>query len=597
VGASNNSWFVTPGSDGNGGVSSQDGQQYIQINNNLPVEIGTSYGTENESIWRFGLDGDLTLPAGGTINNTDGIVLVTDRGTLAIGTNMEGPGVAGHLHIAFNGSNSNPPASDLFLGDDYNYVKLPGYELNPTAQFGVEIGTNNRSLGPQNVEVYEVDELVPPGGVWRLFIIIEDYPNLGSLVSVGDTVTTSWGTPITATVTGVVEAVGDGDWQIQVDQDITAGFSAGPKQVSFGTSGNSYTWRFGTDGVLTLPQGSYIDETAAPLGTAKSLDLHPGNPVYPTQYLRIYPTNGGDADHLHLTSGDLTATELFLGDDEQYVKLTNTGNVEIRTGAFDYYNDTKGVWTFDSDGVLTLPTHNATLGSRIKSAVDITIETGRYYLVDLVSVGGGGVVDGPGTVDFLISSAPDWETAVAVGDHVVSGTWTDIITDISNLGEGRWRIEFASSVFSGATNTYSFYKPGAAGGTWNFGANGALRYPRNAVQQPTDTVECLGNTSTVVYTASSQYQNTIKLLIQVEGYVGAPGSWDTQSCEIMVAKSWRADDIASTVYGIVHTSVAPLATFTAEWNALTNRVQVMCATPSANSVYVRTFATEITTAD
>jgi len=66
---------------------------------------------------------------------------------------------------------------------------------------------------------------------------------------------------------------------------------------------------------------------------------------------------------------------------------------------------------------------------------------------------------------------------------------------------------------------------------------------------------------------------------------------------MIIAKSWRADDIAATVYGIVHTSVAPLATFSAEWNALTSRVEVLCATPSANSVYVRTFATEITTAD
>jgi len=132
---------------------------------------------------------------------------------------------------------------------------------------------------------------------------------------------------------------------------------------------------------------------------------------------------------------------------------------------------------------------------------------------------------------------------------------------------------------------------------WKFNNTGSLVYPNTAVQRDTATVECLGNTSTVVYTASGQYQHTIKLLIQVEGYVGAPGSWDTQACEMMVAKSWRADDIASTVYAVVHTSVAPLATFTAEWNALTNRVEVLCATPSANSVYVRTFATEIYTAD
>ena len=81
-----------------------------------------------------------------TITNDNGLILETDRGTLAIGTNMETPGVAQHFHIAFNGSNSNPPSSDLFLGDDYNYVKLPGYELNPV-DHGVEIGTHNRDGG------------------------------------------------------------------------------------------------------------------------------------------------------------------------------------------------------------------------------------------------------------------------------------------------------------------------------------------------------------------------------------------------------------------------------------------------------------------
>ena len=124
-----------------------------------------------------------------------------------------------------------------------------------------------------------------------------------------------------------------------------------------------------------------------------------------------------------------------------------------------------------------------------------------------------------------------------------------------------------------------------------------IRFNNGAVQRDTGTVECLGNASTVVYTASGQYQHTIRLLIQVEGYVGAPGSWDTQACEMIIAKSFRANALAASVYGVVHTSVAPLATFTANWNTLTNRVEVLCATPSANSVYVRIFATEITTSD
>jgi hypothetical protein len=131
---------------------------------------------------------------------------------------------------------------------------------------------------------------------------------------------------------------------------------------------------------------------------------------------------------------------------------------------------------------------------------------------------------------------------------------------------------------------------------WTFGTvnqQQALSYPNNAIQRDTGTVDCLGNASTVVYTASSDIQYTIKLLIQVEGFEGAAAATDSQACEMIVTKSFRADDIASSVYAVVHTSVSPLATFTAEWNALTSRIQVLCATPSANAVNVRIFATEI----
>ena len=95
--------------------------------------------------------------------------LTTNRGTLAIGTNMEVPGVAGHFHIAFNGSNSNPPASDLFLGDDYNYVKLAGSELNPANEYGVEIGTHNRDGGNNYVWRFGTDGdlAIPPGKTIR----------------------------------------------------------------------------------------------------------------------------------------------------------------------------------------------------------------------------------------------------------------------------------------------------------------------------------------------------------------------------------------------------------------------------------------------
>jgi len=104
------------------------------------VNILSTVGAGNANTGNFTFSAD-------TIINDNGLILVTDRGNLAIGTNMEGPGVARHFHIAFDGSNYNPPANDLFLGDDYNYVKLPGSALNPAAPYGVEIGTYNNDGG------------------------------------------------------------------------------------------------------------------------------------------------------------------------------------------------------------------------------------------------------------------------------------------------------------------------------------------------------------------------------------------------------------------------------------------------------------------
>jgi hypothetical protein len=159
----------------------------------------------------------------------------------------------------------------------------------------------------------------------------------------------------------------------------------------------------------------------------------------------------------------------------------------------------------------------------------------------------------------------------------------------------------------GVNLTNGQFKLGNGTSTWaqlnyfrvdRFDANGALVYPNDSLQRDTGVINCAGNASTMIYTTSSaSNQHTIKLLIQVEGTVGAAADMDTQACEMIIAKSFRADAIAASVYGVVHTSVAPLATFTADWNVLTSKVEVLCTTPSANGVSVKIFATEITTSD
>jgi hypothetical protein len=103
---------------------------------------------------------------------------------------------------------------------------------------------------------------------------------------------------------------------------------------------------------------------------------------------------------------------------------------------------------------------------------------------------------------------------------------------------------------------------------------------------------------TVVFTSSQAGIQTIKLILKVEGVEASAQDADTQSCEMIIAKGFRGPTVAASVYGIVYTSVEPLATFTADWNPTLLRVEVTCQPTSLTySVDVKSFATELTTSD
>jgi len=120
---------------------------------------------------------------------------------------------------------------------------------------------------------------------------------------------------------------------------------------SFGSTAN--IWNFDSVGNLTLPRGGVVYETDIPGGalSGNTIALVPSGGTSADQQLLIYPTTA-DANHLHLTTGNLYSTELFLGDDNLYVKLAITGDVVINS---DNGNGNSAMWTFDTTGNLTLP--------------------------------------------------------------------------------------------------------------------------------------------------------------------------------------------------------------------------------------------------
>jgi hypothetical protein len=149
-------------------------------------------------------------------------------------------------------------------------------------------------------------------------------------------------------------------------------FEENSSTITFGLDDNAtpYLYSFSTSGI-TLPKGGIVSEGAAPTGLGNTIAITPSGGSDVNQQLLVYPTgNIVEGNHLHLTTGDLYNTELFLGNDNLYVKLANTGNVVVNT------DDTIGntaQWTFGTDGNLTLPGNiiaiNYANGNRVTGGV------------------------------------------------------------------------------------------------------------------------------------------------------------------------------------------------------------------------------------
>jgi hypothetical protein len=224
-------------------------------------EVIIRWPTAVVQVWMRPNMGRLTIENGGSITNTDGgdIKLVTTNSDDILLESDDDIRITADDQVRIRTRTDTVDIVTSYAEDDYTWefgtngnLTIPG-NIRKTTDLSIIVG---EELG--NVEVNTVDEWGPPGGpggVWRLFIGDDAYPTLGTTVQIGDTVTTSWGTPITATITDIVQD--NGDWQIHVAQDITAGFDY-YDTVTF-SSVSTKNWEFDIRGALRLPpEGSII---------------------------------------------------------------------------------------------------------------------------------------------------------------------------------------------------------------------------------------------------------------------------------------------------------------------------------------------------
>jgi len=184
--------------------------------------------------------------------------------------------------------------------------------------------------------------------------------------------------------------------------------------INTGTS-VAYSWGFSTDGNLYLPNGSTvgIGTAAIPGGaTVNTIELTPYGGGNPDQRLVIYPT-AGDGNHVHLTSGNLAVTDLFLGDDTQFVKTNTDGSMAIGTNV-GAYGVGGNIWTFGTDGTTTFPANT------LHAKDNLTVQTSGI----------------PATVTAITYSTGGWDIVSGVNIPTTGGTGHGLFVNVSEDGSG-----------------------------------------------------------------------------------------------------------------------------------------------------------------
>lgn len=257
---------------------------------NEPVTIATNYDSAQPNIWNFNADGTTEFPSSVKIKanpqtqaytfnaeTEDGgpFVYVTIAGNETIldvdttwTARIEGV-TYGIISVLTSGSlreirlewgdvvyGNNvtfiPPANNWTF-DKSGETTFPG-DIFSTAPAGLGIIA---VTGAPDVVIDAADTYGDPI-VWRLFVLKEDYPTLGTDIKVGTTVTMNWGAQVTAAIISIIEDTDAGTWKFYFDQDIVSGYADGPKTATFGTENKE--WLFGSDGntifpTLTTPRG------------------------------------------------------------------------------------------------------------------------------------------------------------------------------------------------------------------------------------------------------------------------------------------------------------------------------------------------------
>ena len=331
--------------------------------------IGIGSGVRSTN-WNFGADGTLAFPDG-SVQSTAYVAGTADLGKFVFDSDGDSAFIS-----TTDDAGASPDRYDIVLipnGEGYASIRVPNYAntlagdpvriTNDYENGSVAIETNTGTwtfsadgnltipgnihkttdvsivVGSQpieNVEIFQADTTTDgvPELVWRMFVLSGIYPDLGDFVTSGTTVTTGWGTPVTATIQQVIKDIGAGYWVFIFNQDIVTGFSSGPKRATFNLG--LQTWTFGTDGTLTIPATGDILRNGISAFTGGGGGASNGWELSSSTALLSLASNG----------------TLTLSGDTPTINGVSTGT-DVNIIASD--GETTSTWVFGGDGKLTIP--------------------------------------------------------------------------------------------------------------------------------------------------------------------------------------------------------------------------------------------------
>jgi hypothetical protein len=321
-------WYEDPAGPGN--------VVQVGLNSSTPGSMTVTTGdyANTTYVWNFDNVGNLTLPTDGNIYYANGNIYGgTNTGNITF-TDTTMASTNGDVKIGFSPTSS--PAVEFTFTDNGNLVLPQGTILSEAA--------NSTTITPPNA-------LAGQGLVVRLTGvqgIVSDHP--GGFTD-GDTITLTV-TPDygSAQVTGTLDYTFTGCTSVELGRALTG-------TLTFNNvSSMPISW--------TIPVSSTMTTFTVTISNASGFTI-----TSVDNTLTLTTTGSTEDHHIHLIAGDPSITDIYLGDDDQYVKIEkNGGNVLIGTDT-----NTKQ-WMFGTDGNLTLPNNGSLVASTTNgSGYNITV--------------------------------------------------------------------------------------------------------------------------------------------------------------------------------------------------------------------------------